>query len=67
VASLPGVQNVLVQGRWMGRSLVLDVEGCLPAETSLAEAETIGRAADKAVHTAVHEARDVRWIPRQAV
>jgi hypothetical protein len=41
----------------MGRSLVLEVEGQLPGETSLAEAEEAGRAVDEAVRMAVEEVR----------
>jgi cation diffusion facilitator family transporter len=64
--SVSGLRGVLVRGRWMGRSLVLDVEGCLPGETSLADAEETGRAVEEAVRTAVEEVRQVRWIPRRA-
>ena len=65
-ASVPGVRDVLVRGRWMGRSLVLEVEGQFPGETSLREAEEAGRAVEEAVRTADNEVRRVRWIPRRA-
>jgi cation diffusion facilitator family transporter len=65
-ARVPGVREVRVQGRWMGRSLLLDVEGRLPGETSLAQAEDTGRAVEEAIRGAVEEVRHVRWIPRRA-
>ena len=62
-SGVAGLRDVLVRGRWMGRSLVLEVEGRLPGETSLADAEEVGRVVEEAVRTAVEEARQVRWIP----
>jgi divalent metal cation (Fe/Co/Zn/Cd) transporter len=61
--SVPGVLAVHARGRWMGRRLVLEVEGVLPAGTSLAEAGEIGRRIEAAVHQAVGECRFVQWIP----
>jgi cation diffusion facilitator family transporter len=58
------VPDAAVRGRWMGRSLVLEVEGRLPADTSLAKAESIGRQVEAAVHDAVPAARRVQWIAR---
>ena len=59
-----GVTDVVVRGRWMGRSLVIEVEGTLPAETSLARAESVGRQVESAVRDAVPAARRVRWLAR---
>jgi len=59
---LDGVKGVVVRGRWMGRSLVIEVEGTLPAETSLARAESIGRQVESAVRNAVPAARRVHWV-----
>ncbi len=59
-----GVSDVAVRGRWMGRSLVIEVEGRLSAETSLAKAESIGRQVEAAVVDAVPAARRVQWIAR---
>lgn len=59
-----GVREVAVRGRWMGRSLAIEVEGRLPAETSLAKADSIGRQVEAAVHDAVPAARRVQWIAR---
>jgi cation diffusion facilitator family transporter len=64
VRRLPGVQSVRVRGRWMGRSLLLDVEGELAGNTSLHSASAMSEQVAEAVHAAVEEAREVRWVPR---
>lgn len=64
-SSIPEVQDVVVRGRWMGRSLTLEVEGRLPGETSLARAEEIGESVEAAVRDKVEEARHISWIPRR--
>jgi cation diffusion facilitator family transporter len=64
VRQLPGVREVRVRGRWMGRSLRLDVEGELHDDISLASASAMARQVEDAVHAAVAEARAVTWIPR---
>jgi divalent metal cation (Fe/Co/Zn/Cd) transporter len=61
--SVPGVLAVNARGRWMGRRLILEIEGALPAGTSLKQADEIGRQVSIAVHRAVNEARFVQWIP----
>lgn len=60
-----GVEDVSVRGRWMGRSLHLEVEGYLPGGLRLAEAEAMGRAVDAAVRGAIEQVREVQWIPRE--
>jgi cation diffusion facilitator family transporter len=59
--SVPGVRRVSVRGRWMGRSLVFDVDGELDADTALLDADLIGAQVIEAVHDAVDETRIVRW------
>jgi divalent metal cation (Fe/Co/Zn/Cd) transporter len=63
VSALPGVRAVRVRGRWMGRSLVLEVEGELASNTTLADAQSLAPTVEDAVHSAVGEARIVRWLP----
>lgn len=62
--NVPGVVGALVRGRWMGRSLILEIEGQMAADTPLARAEEVGRAVDAAVRAAVEEVRQVRWVAR---
>lgn len=62
--SVEGVDDAAVRGRWMGRSLVLEVEAELDPATSLHRADAMGRQVEAAVLEAVGPARQVRWIPR---
>ena len=62
--TVPGVAAPLVRGRWLGRSLVLEVEAQLAPRCSLAEADQLGAAVREAVLAAVEEARIVEWRPR---
>jgi divalent metal cation (Fe/Co/Zn/Cd) transporter len=64
VMRVEGVSDVTVRGRWMGRSLVLDIEARLNADISLETAEGIGSRARSAVFDAVPSARRLNWIPR---
>jgi cation diffusion facilitator family transporter len=64
VRQLPGIGAVRVRGRWLGRSLILDVEGELAGDMTLAAASGIATDVEDAVHAAVEEARMVVWIPR---
>ncbi|MCU1280360.1 MAG: cation efflux family protein [bacterium] len=66
VARLSGIRGVRVRGRWMGRSLLLDVEGELDGTMSLKDASALACQVEDAVHAAVEEARIVCWIPRSA-
>jgi divalent metal cation (Fe/Co/Zn/Cd) transporter len=63
-AAVPGVLDDRVRGGWMGRSLTLEFEGQLPADTSLAQAQETGRVVENAVREAVEDVRHVQWIPR---
>jgi cation diffusion facilitator family transporter len=62
--SVPGVLSAVARGRWMGRSLALEVEVELPPETTLETAQRIGTQVEHAVHEAVSSARQVRWTAR---
>ena len=63
---MPGVQGATVRGRWMGRSLMLEIEGQMPKDTTLEQAAETGSAVEAAVRETVEEVRVVRWIPRRA-
>lgn len=62
--SIPGVLSASARRRWMGRSLTLEVDCELDASTTLGAAQQIGYQVENAVHTAVQQARRVRWIVR---
>jgi cation diffusion facilitator family transporter len=65
--SVPGVRSAIVRGRWMGRSLVLEVEARVAPDLTVAEAEAIGCKVEDAVFAAVEAVRQVRWTARPAV
>jgi cation diffusion facilitator family transporter len=60
-ATVPGVSNVTVRGRWTGRSLLLDVDSTLDPATTIRDADRIGETVRTAVLDAVDEARTVTW------
>ena len=64
VLRVEGIRDVTVRGRWMGRSLVLDIEARLNPDISLETAEGIGSRARSAAFDTVPSARRVNWIPR---
>jgi cation diffusion facilitator family transporter len=59
-----GVHGVAARGRWMGRSLLLEIEGQVSASTSIAGADVIGVAVEEAVFQAVPVAQRVHWTAR---
>jgi len=60
-AGVTELSQVSVRGRWMGRSLIVEVEGALPASASLMDADAAGRRVEDAVIEAVPAARKVNW------
>jgi len=61
---IPGVYHVHVRARWMGRSLYVEVEGFVAAQTTMDAADKLGRNVEAAVVAAVPETRGVLWSPR---
>ena len=59
-----GVEHAHVRARWMGRSLLVEVEGYLRADTTLERSGTIGAEVERAVARAVPDARFVHWYAR---
>lgn len=62
-----GVRDATVRGRWLGRSLVIDVEALLDPDMTLASAQSVGASVEDAVRSAVPAARRVRFIPVSGV
>lgn len=58
-----GVEHVHVRARWSGRSLLFDIEGFIPATSTLDRAEALGREVERVVTAAVPESRAVLWSP----
>ncbi len=61
--SIAGVDDVVVLGRWMGRSLILEVEAELDDEVLLGHADRLGERVEAAIYEAVPAARRVCWRP----
>lgn len=60
-AGVAGVRDVAARARWMGRSLIVEIEGTLKDDVSLREAEAIGHEVKHAVLNKVDNARRVHW------
>jgi cation diffusion facilitator family transporter len=65
--AVSGVSVPVVRGRWLGRSLTLELEPMLPANTSLADADAVSRRIEEAVLAAISEADTVTVMPRVTV
>jgi cation diffusion facilitator family transporter len=63
-AGIAGVGEVAARARWMGRSLIVEIEGTLKEDMSLREAEAIGHQVKHGVLNTVDNARQVHWTPR---
>jgi cation diffusion facilitator family transporter len=61
--SIAGVDDVVVRGRWMGRSLILEVEVELNDDVLLGHADRLGDRVAAAIYQAVPAARRVYWRP----
>jgi cation diffusion facilitator family transporter len=62
--AVAGVSLPVVRGRWLGRSLMLELEPILPSNTSLVDAVAISRRIEEAVLAAIDEAEAVTVVPR---
>lgn len=65
--SVAGVESALVRGRWMGRSLILEVEARVAPDLTVADAEAIGCKVEDAIFDVVEAVRQVHWTARPAV
>jgi cation diffusion facilitator family transporter len=62
--AVPGLDHVHVRARWMGRSLVIAIDGFVPGATTVDAADELGRRVEDAVGRAVPACRAVLWSPR---
>ncbi|MEE6176257.1 cation diffusion facilitator family transporter [Mycobacterium sp. 050134] len=65
-ATIPGVQHAHARARWTGRTLRVEVEGFLDPDTSLADADRIGRAVAAALTPKVPDMQSFTWAARAA-
>ena len=62
--SVPGVSHAHVRARWMGRSLVVEVDGYLQPDATLMDGERLRPEVEAAVTEAVPQSRAVVWAAR---
>lgn len=60
----PGVTHAHARARWTGRTLRVEVEGFLNAETTVADADRIGRAVADALSPRIPDMRSFTWTAR---
>ena len=65
--TVSGIEHAHVRGRWMGRSLLIEVEGYVDPETTVTASDHLGRAVEDAVRVAVPKARIVHFSSRSIV
>jgi cation diffusion facilitator family transporter len=65
-AKVPGVKHAHARARWTGRTLRIEVEGFLNPDTTLAEADQIGRNVASALEPEIPEMRSFTWTARAA-
>lgn len=58
---VPGVNDVTVRGRWMGRSLIIEIDGQVASDTTIKRAAQVAEQVEQGVRAAVPSARKVRF------
>jgi cation diffusion facilitator family transporter len=61
--AVPGVDHVHVRARWLGRTLLVEVEGFMVGSIPLNDTEVTGRSVRASILAALPEARAVVWSP----
>lgn len=61
---VPGVTHAHARARWTGRTLRIEVEGFLDADTPVREADRIGREVGNAVASSIPQMRSFVWLAR---
>lgn len=65
-ADVPGVTHAHARARWTGRTLRVEVEGFLDPDTTVAEADRIGRSVATALTSRIPEMQSFAWTARAA-
>ena len=63
---VPGVQHAHVRARWTGRTLRIEVEGWVDADTTVADADRIGQSVADELARELPEMRSFTWSARAA-
>jgi cation diffusion facilitator family transporter len=61
--SVGGIDDVRVRARWMGRSLLVEIEAELDDDIVLGHADRLGARVEAAIYEAVPAVRRVHWCP----
>lgn len=61
--SVGGIDDVRVRARWMGRSLLVEIEAELDGDVLLGHANRLGARVEAAIYEAVPATRRVHWRP----
>ena len=63
-AHVPGVAHAHARARWTGRTLRLEIEGWVAADTTVSEADRIGQAVADELSTRLPDMRSFSWTAR---
>jgi divalent metal cation (Fe/Co/Zn/Cd) transporter len=63
-AEVPGVRHAHARARWTGRTLRIEVEGWVDADTSVTEADQVGQAVADRLTQELPEMRSFAWTAR---
>jgi cation diffusion facilitator family transporter len=63
---VPGVRHAHARARWTGRTLRLEVEGWLDADTSITDADALGRTVAQTIVRELPDVRSFTWTARPA-
>lgn len=63
---IPGILHAHARARWTGRTLRVEIEGWVNAETTVADSDTLGQALADKLGTALPEMRAFSWTARGA-
>jgi cation diffusion facilitator family transporter len=61
--TVSGVDHVHVRARWLGRTLLVEVEGFMAGSVALADTEATGRSVRESILGALPQVRAVVWAP----
>jgi len=64
--AVPSVEHAHTRARWMGRTLMVEIDGFVDPTISIGDAEAIGRAVEATVAEGVPQARTVLFRPLPA-
>jgi cation diffusion facilitator family transporter len=67
LAGVPGITDAVIRGRWLGRTLAIEIEAGMAPSTTLAQAGAVSEQVSAAVRAADEAVRQVQFVPRRTV